>query len=665
MSELERKINKEYQTAYEEVSEKYDKYISAFAEKDKVKLKQLEDGLITEKEYAQWRTGQVLIGERWQEMRDTLAEDLTKTDAKVLSMVNGYMPEAYALNHNYATFEVEKGSKVNTSYTLYSRETVENLIKEDPDLLPRRRLDIPKDKIWNKQHINSAITQGVLQGDDLKTISNRLRQVTDMDKKAAMRNARTMMTGAQNAGRLDAYNRAEKMGIKVLKQWMATLDHHTRSSHAHLDGQKVEIDKKFSNGLMFPGDSNGEPSEVYNCRCTMVADVPEYPDTNLTRYDNIAGKPIDKITYKDWIGWKQAGYNEKRVYSFDEVLGNAYNTKYTQEDRDAILKMYNEAPEEVKEFYAKYSDELRPNLEDNKGTIPRTKTDFGYYSPSEDRTHFMYKRDLEGRKDQLPFELGVHEYGHNMDYIAGRRNGVRTISNAYKNKDGLSFGEIINNDWKKAVREYAGYNNNDVLDIFDWQIEGQDGEGGMGTFGFARHILNEWRKVENISRDDSTYRSLLDELDSFSGSNSLAKEFLSKHKSLFFEIVAGDDITKEFYDEYVQKQTGVTPEDIKNFCRMMKSEYTFQERGCLSDMFENFSVTNGGPAYPFGLGHGKEYAQNYSSPSDPDYYDRLERESFAEFTEMCVVNKDALEVTKKYLPNAYDAYLDMIREAVK
>lgn len=603
-------------------------------------------------------------------MRDVLAEDLVKVDQKVLSMVNGYTPEAYALNHNYATFDIEKNTQIDTSYTLYSRETVEHLMKEDPDLLPKRKLDIPKDKIWNKRHINSAITQGVLQGDDIKTISKRLRQVTDMDKSAAIRNARTMITGAQNAGRLDAFRRAAELGIEIQKQWVATFDSRTRFSHAHMDGKIVDWDKKFSNGLLFPGDPDGEPSEVYNCRCSIVAYYPEYDrDDVYERYDQQNEKNVKNMTYAEWAKSHSTLRQKKKTYSFEEILGNAYNTNYTQEDRDLILKMFNESPEEIKDFYAKYSSELKPNLEDNKGVKPRTKTDFGYYSPSEDRTHFMHERDLEGRRDQMPFELGVHEYGHNMDYIAGRNHGVRTISNAYKNKDGVRFGEIINNDWKKAVREYAGYSNNDkVLDIFEWQVEGQAEEGGMGIFNYARYILNEWRQLEDISRDDETYRELFDELFSFSGAkdeNALAKKFLNKHKSLFFEAVAGDEDTEEFYNEYVQKKTGVTSEDIKSFCRMMKSEYSMQERGCLSDMFENFSVTYGGPAYPFGLGHGKEYAQNYSDPTDSDYYDRLERESFAEFTEMLVVNKDALEVTKKYLPNAYEAYLDMIREAAK
>lgn len=57
-------------------------------------------------------------------------------------------------------------------------------------------------------------------------------------------------------------------GADVLKQWDATLDGRTRDSHRRVDGEIRELDEKFSNGLMFPGDPSGSAAEVVNCRCT-------------------------------------------------------------------------------------------------------------------------------------------------------------------------------------------------------------------------------------------------------------------------------------------------------------------------------------------------------------------------------------------------------------
>lgn len=53
-----------------------------------------------------------------------------------------------------------------------------------------------------------------------------------------------------------------------MKQWDATLDGRTRDSHRRVDGEIRELDEKFSNGLMFPGDPSGGAAEVVNCRCT-------------------------------------------------------------------------------------------------------------------------------------------------------------------------------------------------------------------------------------------------------------------------------------------------------------------------------------------------------------------------------------------------------------
>jgi uncharacterized protein with gpF-like domain len=54
---------------------------------------------------------------------------------------------------------------------------------------------------------------------------------------------------------------------------MATLDSRTRDSHRLMDGETVGVNEEFSNGLMYPGDPSGDPSEVYNCRCTVVSVV--------------------------------------------------------------------------------------------------------------------------------------------------------------------------------------------------------------------------------------------------------------------------------------------------------------------------------------------------------------------------------------------------------
>ena len=130
-----------------------------------------------------------------------------------------------------------------------------------------------KDIPWNMKKINAETLQGILQGESMGKIAKRIINVQEMNKTQAIRSARTTVTGAENKGRQDSYKRAEADGIILQKEWIATNDGRTRHSHAMLDGATVDQDKKFDNGLMYPGDPNGRPEETWNCRCTVAAVV--------------------------------------------------------------------------------------------------------------------------------------------------------------------------------------------------------------------------------------------------------------------------------------------------------------------------------------------------------------------------------------------------------
>lgn len=268
LKEIEEKVKSVYDTAQKEAKEKLDTYLKQFADEDKEKQADVQAGDMTWTQYKKWRQDKILTGNRYRAMSEQLTSDYVNADKIAMSIVNGFTPEVYAMNYNYGTYEAESGSMVDTSFTLYDRQTVERLIRDDPDLLPKANVDIPKDKRWNRQKLNSAITQGVLQGDSIPDISKRLQSVTDMDRRAAIRNARTMTTSAENGGRQDSYTRAESMGIKMKKQWMATLDSTTRESHVMADGQVVGTKDTFHlmhGELEYPGDPAGPPAEVYNC----------------------------------------------------------------------------------------------------------------------------------------------------------------------------------------------------------------------------------------------------------------------------------------------------------------------------------------------------------------------------------------------------------------
>ena len=298
LKRLERQITKEYSQAAKEVEKKLTDYLEKFAKKDAEMQKKVASGQMSAEEYGKWRVGQMAMGERWKEMQKTLTEDLVNADKIAAGMINDSLPYSYANNYNYGTYEVEHGAEIDTSFSLYDHSTVENLMKKDPKIIPKAKVDIPKDELWNRRKLTSAITQGILQGESIPKIAKRLASVADMDRKAAIRNARTYTTAAENKGRIDSYDRAEQMGIKVKKKWMATLDDSTRVEHRHLDGQVRENDEPFETDgyeIMYPGDPDAEPEMIYNCRCTLVAEI-----EGIDYHDERNDSKLGDMTYEEW-----------------------------------------------------------------------------------------------------------------------------------------------------------------------------------------------------------------------------------------------------------------------------------------------------------------------------------------------------------------------------
>lgn len=315
IAEMERKVAKEYREAQKDLEKKLKDYWEKYDAEDKVKREKLKAGEITQKDYNDWKLRKTAMGKRWEEMRDNIADDLHNRNMLARSIARGYQPDVYAINHNYATYQLEHDGGIDTAYALYDRQTVERMIREDQTLMPppsakKAKEYARKDKRWNRQELQSAVTQSILQGESIPQMAKRVSETVEVkNHAAAVRYARTMMTGAQNAGRQDAYERAERMGVHMRKEWMATLDNRTRHSHRMLHGERVPLADRFSNGCMYPGDPTGDPSEVYNCRCTTIAAIDGF------EIDRVESSPkMGYLSFEEWQGVKGASAQNEPVY---------------------------------------------------------------------------------------------------------------------------------------------------------------------------------------------------------------------------------------------------------------------------------------------------------------------------------------------------------------
>lgn len=378
LAELEQRIAKLYKEAADELTDTVKAYFEQFEKRDAAMKEKLDAGEITEQQYKQWRLAQIGRGKRFEALRDKVAERYTDANATAVAYVNDATPGIYSLNRNYSAYKIEQVSD-KADFTLWDEQTVKRLIVEQPDLMPyyppKRALQRGIDLKYGKQQIIASVTSSILQGKGIGKIADDLQsRMRDMSRASAIRTARTAVTAAENAGRLDTYRSAQDMGIKLKKRWLATLDNRTRHAHAMLDGQTVDVDKPFKvDGyeLMYPGDSSAPGYLVYNCRCTQIAEVDGEDTSSGGRRarDPKTGKSflVGDMTYAEWAGWKKQNQPKmprfipattiEEAQKYADKFVESYKTKYSGKvdysgiDIEYANKM-NRAFTEVLEQYA-------------------------------------------------------------------------------------------------------------------------------------------------------------------------------------------------------------------------------------------------------------------------------------------------------------------------
>lgn len=283
LEEMEKRLSAIYSRANKEIGERWKEYlVESQAEIDELQkayeiAKKSGDAKGIRKagkKLASAKRERTLMNSRFKDLTETTAAQLANVNKTALAYVNGELPEVYSINYN-ALFQSVDGVGGYT-FALVDADTVKNLATTDDSLLPYKQLDEKTDIRWNVKKMNAEVLQGILQGEPMDKIASRLSKVTGMNETAAIRNARTMVTSAENKGRQDSYKRAEKDGIVIKREWIATKDSRTRHWHAELDGVEVGVDEPWNNEfgkIMFPGDPSADPANTYNCRCSMSAKV--------------------------------------------------------------------------------------------------------------------------------------------------------------------------------------------------------------------------------------------------------------------------------------------------------------------------------------------------------------------------------------------------------
>ena len=356
LADLEKRLHDEYEQAAKETQEKLDKYMKKFTTKDAIWKKSVEAGLKTQEEYDKWRLQAIAAGDRWEKMKERIVADQLHVNQIAREIMDREMPGIFELNANFALYQVEHDAQIDTSLTLYNREAVDRILRDDPEMLlpPGRRvsqqIQAGKAQRWERQKVQSVMTQGILQGESIPKLASRLASaVADSDYKAAVRNARTMATNAQNAGRYDAYNRLTNNGVELTLEWAATLDNRTRHEHRLMHGQRRNVGEPFEVSgvkIMYPaqtgsfmGISNLPQELLWNCRCTLLAFVKGYEHDTIKHSDKMG-----KMTFEEWLEAKPKPQNILHQKNLGEQIEGSYIKQYRKMNKEADEILANRKP---------------------------------------------------------------------------------------------------------------------------------------------------------------------------------------------------------------------------------------------------------------------------------------------------------------------------------
>lgn len=250
-----------------------------------------------------------------EELLEILAEGLTKAGASAEALTRGMLPEAQSVAWDVAAWQVDCIAGVQVSRmvghnfaALATYRTYNKPKWTEAEIAPSTKLRKGYDaKAWEhladkaaaKKLLKQAIARGLLTGEHPRAIAKRIEGTFDQWERRAEVIARTETCRIMSEATQEYMRAANDEGVKLRNRWDAKLDGKTRKSHRKVDGEVVEVGKRFGNGLRRPGD--GGPEESINCRCCLTPVLDGFAPDAPMRLDGTTGKLIPYCTYEQWV----------------------------------------------------------------------------------------------------------------------------------------------------------------------------------------------------------------------------------------------------------------------------------------------------------------------------------------------------------------------------
>lgn len=200
------------------------------------------------------------------------------------------------------------------------------------------------------QDMRDQITTGVEAGETIDEIAARIEAYENVGSMVRGKMiARTEVISAMNRGAFESYRAAK---VVPRKQWLTARDARVRGTkasdeydHVAADGQTVALDDPFivsEETLLYPGDFNGSPGNVINCRCTVI--------------------PIFNEAHERY--WKEEDHPRAPKGNSD---GGKFAPKYTETDDYELVGQIDVTSDDAEEFLRSRAATMYDDVYDDGG----------------------------------------------------------------------------------------------------------------------------------------------------------------------------------------------------------------------------------------------------------------------------------------------------------
>lgn len=451
-----------------------------------------------------------------------------------------------------------------------------------------------------KKKITAQVSRGISTGMSFQQVAKQLSDYTSIGFNNAVRIARTEGHRIQVQSGMDACYKAKDKGADVVKQWDSTLDKRTRKSHQKVDGEIKELDEPFSNGLMFPGDPSGGASEVVNCRCALLQRARwALSDEEFTKMNGETGELVDFKSIKDYDEFKKKYWQEAKKI----------------QQKQAVLKTDHGCPLATnfgQEHYDAMHERVVNSPDQNLSAVWKQYEadikvgDAAYKGHQHCMGSTIYvngARDAKGNSFEMPYQVTFHESGHAIDSLAILK-AKDTVTNP------ALFGRHYSSLYKDGL--FPKTIKDEVADL----VKKRDKELKAAFKAHAGDV--EWFHDQGHISDWS--------YGMYQRGTYQASDIIPKYK-------------KAYAYSSVQKEVKASGSKI-----------------AISDLSDILEGATGGKIQ-CGFGHGTKY---WTDRTYNGLADGLATEAFAEMIDSTFANPESLETIKKYLPNSYAVFQEMI-----